>query len=155
MSTEAPAAVRKSVTVEATPERAWEVFTERIGAWWPLATFRIRADVETAVLEPREGGRIYERQAGGEEVEWGTVLAYEPPERVLLSWHPRSDWSYDPDPARASEVGFVAEAEDRTRVELEHRHIERHEDPEGVARGVDSPNGWAMILTSFAEGAAG
>lgn len=149
--------VTRTVTVRTTREHAFAVFTERFATWWPAGHHIGEADLADAVIEPRAGGRWYEKGVDGSECDWGTVLAYEPPERVLLSWHLQSDWSYDPDPARASEVEvrFVAEAEDRTRVELEHRHIERHEDPDGVARGVDSPNGWAMILTSFAEGAAG
>jgi uncharacterized protein YndB with AHSA1/START domain len=109
-----------------------------------------------AVIEPKAGGRWYERGTDGVECDWGQVLAYEPPARVLLSWHLQGDWSYDPDPARASEVEvrFVAEAPDVTRVELEHRHIERHADPEQVRAGIDSPGGWVGILAGYAEAVA-
>ena len=142
MSTEAPAAVRKSVTVEATPERAWEVFTERIGAWWPLATFRIRADVETAVLEPRGGGRVYELAAGGEEADWGRVLAYEPPHRLVFSWDIT-------EPATEVEVRFSA-VDGGTLVELEHRGWESLGPDAETERATYDP-GWTYVLGCYEE----
>jgi uncharacterized protein YndB with AHSA1/START domain len=146
-------AVTKMVTVQATRERAFAVFTEEFFTWWPASHHIGDAELADAVIEPRTGGRWYERGTDGNECDWGRVLAYDPPARVLLSWHLQADWSYDPDPARASEVEvrFIAEAPDRTRVELEHRHIERHADPEGVRGGIDSPGGWAGILVTYAE----
>lgn len=152
MRTDTNVRVTKTVTVPASAERAFTVFTERFGTWWPGHHIG-SAELAEAVIEPREGGRWFERGVDGSECDWGVVLAFEPPARILLSWHLQGDWTYHPDPARASEVEvrFVAEAPDRTRVELEHRHIERHDDPEAVRGGVDSPNGWPGILAGYAE----
>jgi uncharacterized protein YndB with AHSA1/START domain len=146
-------AVTKSVTVDAGRAHAFAVFTERFFTWWPSGHHIGEAELADAVIEPRTGGRWYERGVDGVECDWGRVLAYDPPARLLLSWHLQADWTYHPDPARASEVEvrFVEEAPGRTRVELEHRHIERHADPGRIVRGVDSPGGWAGILATYAE----
>ncbi|HEY0454517.1 SRPBCC family protein [Actinophytocola sp.] len=146
-------AVVRSVTVRAAREHAFTVFTERFFTWWPKGHHIGMAELADAVIEPHRGGRWYERGADGSECDWGRVLAWEPPGRVVLSWHLQADWSYDPNPAMASEieVRFIAEAPDRTRVDLEHRHIERHDKPEQVLRGIDSPGGWAGILAAYAE----
>jgi len=145
--------VTKSITVRAGRERAFTVFTERFVTWWPASHHIGAAELADAVIEPRAGGRWYERGVDGTECDWGTVLAYDPPDRVLLSWHLQGDWSYDPDPAKASdiEVRFIEEAADRTRVELAHRHIERHTGAAEVVIGVDSPGGWTGILAAYAE----
>jgi uncharacterized protein YndB with AHSA1/START domain len=145
--------VTKTVTVGAGRERAFTVFTERFFTWWPKSHHIGDADLADAVIEPREGGRWYERGVDGTECDWGQVLAWEPPARLVLSWHLQGDWHYDPDPARASEieVRFVEESSGSTRVELEHRHIERHDEPAEVRGGVDSPNGWTGILAAYAE----
>jgi len=149
-------AVNKSITVNAGRERAFAVFTENFFTWWPKSHHIGKADMADAVIEPKVGGRWYERGADGVECEWGVVLAYDPPARVVLSWHLQGDWGYDPDPARASEVEvqFIKETDDRTRVVLTHRHIERHTMPEKVAAGVDSPDGWGGILADYAEAVA-
>ena len=144
--------VTKSVTVRAARTRAFTVFTEKFFTWWPASHHIGDAELADAVIEPAVGGRWYERGADGVECEWGRVLVYEPPGRLVLSWHLQGDWTYDPDPAKASEVEvrFVEEEPGTTRVELAHRHIERHDVPDDVARGVGSPNGWAGILESYA-----
>ena len=149
-------AVTKTITVRASQEHAFTVFTERFFAWWPKGHHIGDADLADAVIEPREGGRWYERGVDGAECDWGRVLAWEPPGRLLLSWHLQGDWTYRPDEAKASEieVRFVAEAPDRTRVELEHRHIERHDEADDVRSGVDGPGGWTGILAAYAEAAA-
>ena len=148
--------VTKSITVNAGRERAFAVFTEKFFTWWPKSHHIGDAELADAIMEPRAGGRWYERGTDGVECDWGEVLAYEPPARVVLSWHLQGDWSYDPDPAKASEieVRFVEEADNRTRVELVHRHIERHDMPEKVAAGVDAPGGWGGILADYAEAAS-
>jgi uncharacterized protein YndB with AHSA1/START domain len=148
--------VTKSVTVNAGRDRAFSVFTAKFFTWWPASHHIGAAEMADAVIEPHEGGRWYERGVDGVECEWGRVLVYEPPNRVVLSWHLQGDWSYDPDPAKASEVEvrFVEEAPDRTRVELTHRHLDRHDEQEKVRVGVDSPNGWVGILAAYAEAAA-
>jgi uncharacterized protein YndB with AHSA1/START domain len=145
--------VTKSVTVHAPRTRAFAVFTERFFTWWPKSHHIGDAELADAVIEPEVGGRWYERGVDGVECDWGRVLAFDPPDRLVLSWHLQGDWTYDPDPAKASEieVRFVEDEPGTTRVELSHRHIERHDVPEDVVRGVDSPSGWAGILTSFAE----
>ncbi|TDV55294.1 SRPBCC family protein [Actinophytocola oryzae] len=148
--------VTKTVTVDAGRERAFAVFTERFATWWPKSHHIGAADLADAVIEPKVGGRWYERGVDGTECDWGVVLAYDPPARVVLSWHLQGDWSYDPDPARASEieVTFTEEADGCTRVELVHRHIERHRGADDVVSGVDSPGGWTGILTDYAEAAS-
>jgi uncharacterized protein YndB with AHSA1/START domain len=149
-------AVTKSIIVNAGQERAFTVFTEKFFTWWPKGHHIGDAELAAAIIEPKVGGRWYERGTDGVECDWGEVLAYEPPARVVLSWHLQGDWSYDPDSAKASEieVRFIREADDRTRVELVHRHIERHDMADKVVTGVDSPDGWNGILASYAEAVA-
>lgn len=146
-------AVRKTVTVRASRERAFVVFTEQFGTWWPAEHHLSDTDLAGAFIEPKVGGRFYERAVDGSECDWGKVLAYDPPERVVLSWGLQGDWKYNPDPAKASEieVRFIAEGPNQTRVELEHRHIERHDLAERVVEGIDSPDGWSGILLRYAE----
>jgi uncharacterized protein YndB with AHSA1/START domain len=144
--------VTKSITVRAGRTRAFAVFTEKFFTWWPASHHIGTAELADAVIEPRAGGRWYERGTDGVECDWGQVLAYEPPDRIVLSWHLQGDWTYDPDPARASEVEvrFVEEEPGSTRVELTHRHIERHHVPDDVVRGVGGAGGWAGILETYA-----
>jgi uncharacterized protein YndB with AHSA1/START domain len=145
--------VRHEIVVAAPAERAFEVFTTRLDAIKPREHNLLDAELEATVFERREGGRIYDRAVDGSECEWATVLAYEPPERVVFSWNIDPRWQLEADPARRSEVEvrFVAETPDRTRVELEHRHLDRHGDGwEGVRDGVDSPGGWPLYLERFA-----
>jgi uncharacterized protein YndB with AHSA1/START domain len=148
-------AVTKTVTVEVPVERAFEVFTGRMAAWWPLATHHIgEQDAETAVMEPRAGGRWFERAADGTECEWGRVLAWEPPNRVVLAWHLNGHWQYDPDEEHSSEIDvrFTADGPGRTLVELEHRALERHgADAETIREAVSSDGGWNGLLALFKE----
>lgn len=157
MSTDTkPLVVTKTITVNASAQRAFAVFTEKFFTWWPKSHHIGTADLADAVIEPRVGGRWYERGTDGVECDWGVVLAYEPPNRVVLSWHLQGDWGYDPDPAKASEVEvtFVAESDSRTTVELTHRHIDRHTEPEKVATGVSGPGGWPGILDDYVAAVA-
>jgi uncharacterized protein YndB with AHSA1/START domain len=142
-------AVRQTIVVDASPERAFQVFTEEIGTWWPLDDVHSRLeDAETAMIEPRKGGRVYERGASGEEASWGEVLEWEPPTRLVLLWKPNDS----PYPPTEVEVRFTAEGE-RTRVELEHRGWERLGDDAGKAR--DSyEKGWPPVLARFEEAVA-
>ena len=147
-----PAPVRKSVSVKATPERAFEVFTARFDAWWPRTHSIGGSPLKEAVLEPRQGGRWYGRLENGAEADWGDVIAWEPPRRVLLAWRIGADWTYDPDLFTEVEVTFTPEADGATRVELEHRHLERMgEAGEGMRAQFDSDGGWGMLLKLFAE----
>jgi uncharacterized protein YndB with AHSA1/START domain len=146
--------VRESVVVNATAERAFKVFTEEMASWWPKDHHILEGELAEMVVEPRVGGRIYDRGTDGSECQWARVLAYEPPERFVFSWDISLDWKIEHDLDRTSEVEirFVPETGDRTRVELEHRHIDRHGDGwEGMRDAVGSPNGWLVGLRSFAE----
>ena len=145
--------VRRTVTVGAGVERAFTVFTEQFGTWWPREYSIGAADMADFVIEPKVGGRWYEVGVDGTECDTGTVTAYEPPDRIVIAWHLDGNWRYDPDPAHASEfeVRFIPEDEDQTRVELEHRHFERQgESAEAVRGAVDSPTGWDYCLAAFA-----
>ena len=105
MTEQATLTARRSITVEATPERAFAVFTAGFQSWWPIASHHIgEQDAVAVILEPRTGGRWFERAADGTECEWGSVIACEPPSRLLLAWHLTPEWVYDPDPANATEV---------------------------------------------------
>jgi len=149
--------VKRTVRVNAPVEKAFQVFTGRIGAWWPAAHHIGAAPLADVVMEPRAGGRWYEKGTDGKECDWGRVLVWEPPHRIVLAWGLQPDWTYSPDAARASEVSveFFAEGAAATRVELEHRLLERHgADYEKLRAGVDSPDGWPGILARYAETAA-
>ena len=123
--------LRKVVSVQAPPEVAWRVFTEKMGTWWPLATHKIgKAKAVDAMIEPRVGGRWFERANDGSTCDWGRVLVWEPPSRIVLSWEISADWKHDPNLKTEVEVRFIAEGENRTRVELEHRGL----DPYGARR---------------------
>ncbi|HZU51755.1 MAG TPA: SRPBCC family protein, partial [Sphingomicrobium sp.] len=115
-----PAPVRKSVFVAASPDQAFDVFANHIGRWWPKSHKISHADLERPVIEPRAGGRWYERAVDGTECEVGKVLAYAPPHRLLLAWQLRSDWTFDPELITEVEVTFTPEGKG-TRVDLEHR----------------------------------
>lgn len=146
-------AVRRTITVAATTERSFQVFTEQFGTWWPKEYSIGEAEQADFILEPKVGGRWYEVGVDGSECDTGRVLAYEPPGRVVLAWHLDGEWKYDPDPEHASEVEvrFIADGEGRTRVELEHRGFDRHgAGAPAVFGAVDSPGGWDYCLAGFA-----
>ena len=155
MSTQAQdTSVRTSIVVEAPLERAFTVFTEGFGRFKPPEHNLLAVEIAETVFEPRVGGHLYDRGVDGSECRWGRVLAYEPPNRVLISWDITPQWQLETDLEKASEVEvrFYAEAPDRTRVELEHRHLERHgEGWEGEREAVASPGGWPLYLERFAE----
>lgn len=147
--------LKKSVVVAAPAHVAWRVFTERMGTWWPLVSHKIGAtkavDVE---LEPKVGGRWFERGDDGSTCTWGHVVAWEPTTRLVLSWEISADWQHDPELQTEVEVRFVPDG-DSTRVELEHRHLERYGQRAQEMRGVfDSDGGWTGLLAAFAKQAA-
>lgn len=149
-----PAVVR-SITVNASIEHAFHTFTAGLGSWWP-ATYHIgKVDLADAVLEPRTGGRWYERGTDGSECEWGTVLAWEPPHRLVVTWQIDGTWQYDPDPAHASEieVRFTADGPERTTVSLEHRHLDRLPQATELMGAIGGEGGWTHILAGFAGAA--
>jgi uncharacterized protein YndB with AHSA1/START domain len=126
-----------------------------MGTWWPLATHKIgKGKAVDAVIEPRGGGRWYERGDDGSTCDWGRVLSWEPHSRLVLSWDISSDWEHDPTLKTEVEVRFIAEGDDRTRVELEHRHLERFGTEREKMRGIfDGDGGWGSLLASFARAA--
>ena len=159
MSTEAAeTSIRTSIVVEAPIERAFSVFTEDFGGFKPPEHNMLGVEIAETVFEPRVGGSVYDRGVDGSECRWARVLAYEPPNRVLLSWDISPHWQIETDLEKTSEVEvrFIAETPHRTRVELEHRHLERHGDGwEGVREGVRGNEGWPLYLERFAELANG
>ena len=146
--------IRTDIVVEAPQERAFRVFVERFDEIKPRDHSLLDAELAESIFEPEAGGRVYDRGVDGSECQWGRVLAYEPPERIVFSWDISPRWELETDLQRTSEVEvrFVAEAPERTRLELEHRHLERHgEGWEGLGESVASDQGWALYLARFAE----
>jgi uncharacterized protein YndB with AHSA1/START domain len=146
--------VEHQVVVNAPIERAFAVFTERFGDFKPREHNLLGVPIAETVFEPRVGGHIYDRGVDGSECRWARILAYEPPHRVLFSWDIGPTWQLQADPSRASEVEvrFTAETGDRTRVDLEHRHLDRHGDGwQSVADGVDGEAGWPLYLERYAH----
>jgi uncharacterized protein YndB with AHSA1/START domain len=153
MSTHAQAtSIRTEIVVEAPIERAFQVFVEQFDRIKPREHNMLGTDIAETVFEPRAGGHIYDRGVDGSECRWARVLAYDPPERVVFTWDISPRWQLEPDPERSSEVEvrFLAEAGDRTRVELEHRNLDRHgEGWEGLREGVAGPDGWPLYLQRY------
>ena len=155
MTTQAhEAAVRKQIVVEAPIERAFSAFTEDFDSIKPREHNLLAVEIAETVFEPGEGGRIYDRGVDGSECQWARVLAYEPPNRVVFSWDINPQWQIESDLGKTSEVEvrFISETPERTRVELEHRNLDRHgEGWEGARDGVGSEGGWPLYLKRFAE----
>jgi uncharacterized protein YndB with AHSA1/START domain len=147
-------ALHHEIVVEAPLDRAFRVFTEQFDRIKPREHNLLGVDIAETVLEPRAGGSIYDRGVDGSECHWATVLAFEPPDRIVFSWNIDGRWQIEPDPERRSEVEvrFIAETPARTRVELDHRHLDRHGDGwEGARDGAGSPDGWPLYLRRYAE----
>lgn len=145
-----------AVTVDVPVERAFRVFTDSFNTWWPAEYHIGQADVEQAILEPREGGRWYERGVDGSECDWGRVLVWQPPHRLVVTWQINGRWQFDPDPEHASEieVRFTADGPEQTKVELEHRHLDRLVEGPALRDGITGGGGWGAILELFAKAAA-
>jgi len=147
------AVVRRQIVVEAPPEKAFEVFTSRFGDFKPPEHNLLAAPIAETVFEPRVGGNIYDRGTDGSECRWARVLVYEPPTRVVFSWDIGPTWQVETEPESTSEVEvtFIAEGPQRTRVELEHRNLDRHGPGwEAVAGGVGADDGWPLYLDRYA-----
>jgi uncharacterized protein YndB with AHSA1/START domain len=145
---------RASVTVNAPPEKAFEVFTSGIGSWWPRSHHLGDAELTTVVIEPRAGGRWYERTADGAECDWGEVLEWQPPQRLVLSWRIGTTWQLEDDPSRASvvEIGFAPDGAGSTTVTLVHTRLDRHGDDWPAMRdSVAGSGGWPAVLQAYAD----
>jgi len=145
--------VRKEIVVDAPIERAFTVFTDRFGDFKPPEHNLLRAPITETVFEPRVGGGIVDRAEDGSECRWARILAFDPPDRVVFSWDISPRWAIEADQSRTSEVEvrFYAESPSRTRVELEHRNLDRHGPGwESVAGSVDGPEGWPLYLDRYA-----
>ena len=155
MTTQAQAtSVRTQIVVDAPLERAFRVFVEDFDRIKPRDHNLLEAEIAETVFEPRAGGHIYDRAVDGSECRWARVLAYEPPDRLVFSWDISPQWQLETDPERFSEVEvrFVAETPESTRVELEHRNLDRHGDNwEGLREGVSSSEGWPLYLQRYAD----
>ena len=149
------APVRKTVRVNADAARAFDVFTAGFTRWWPRSHHIAKVAMKDAVLEPRVGGRWYERGEDGSECEWGKVLVWEPPARVVLGWQINNAFEYDPTTMSEVEIRFIAESAAVTVVELEHRNIDRlGADAEEFRKKVDGPNGWGALIQLYAAAVA-
>jgi uncharacterized protein YndB with AHSA1/START domain len=155
MSTQASGtAVHASVVVEAPIDRAFSVFTHGFGSFKPREHNLLEVEIAETVFEAHVGGHIYDRGVDGSECRWARVLIYEPPNRVVFSWDISPQWQIETDLERTSdvEVRFIAEASERTRVELEHRNLDRHGNGwEAERDGVGGEQGWPLYLERFAE----
>ncbi len=151
-----PAPIRKSLLVKAPQERAFEVFTAGMGRWWVKSnTILTTTPQKTVVVEPRVGGRWYEIGEDGTTAEWGTVLVWSPPSRLVLTWQVDGEWQFNPSVRTEVEVRFIADGPDATRVELEHRKLETFGDAAETLREVfDAPEGWTGTLAACAAAIA-
>jgi uncharacterized protein YndB with AHSA1/START domain len=153
MTQTAAQVVRRQIVVNAPVEEAFATFTARFGDFKPPEHNLLAAPIAETVFEPRVGGHIYDRATDGTECRWARVLAYEPPQRVVFSWDIGPTWQVETEPDNTSEVEvrFIAEDPHRTRVELEHRNLDRHGPGwEAVRDGVAHDQGWPLYLDRYA-----
>jgi len=157
MSTAAPIPpINGKVVVAAPIETAFRVFTGSFTTWWPPAYHIGQADLAEVILEPHEGGRWYERGVDGSECDWGRVLAWEPPDRLVFTWQINGQWQFDPDPGHASEieVRFTADGPGQTTVEVEQRYFERLVGGQAINDAINGGGGWALLLDGYAKAVA-
>jgi uncharacterized protein YndB with AHSA1/START domain len=150
----AETSISTSVEVEVPIDRAFRVFTEEFDRIKPRDHNLLEVDIAESVFEPRAGGRVFDRGVDGSECQWARVLAYEPPDRIVFSWDINPQWQIETDLEKTSEVEvrFTADGPERTRVELEHRHLDRHGDGwDGMRAGVEGDDGWPLYLQRYAE----
>ncbi len=146
--------VRKSIAVRASVSQAFEIFTTDFDSWWPRSHHIGSAPMSKAIIENRLGGRCYSEQIDGTECDWGTLLAWEPPHRLVIAWQIGGDWKYEPDLDKSSEVEirFSAQQDGRTLVSLEHRYLDRAGPAASAMRAaLESPSGWGGMLQLFAN----
>ena len=147
--------INGKITVSVPVEQAFRVFTSSFDSWWPREYHFGQAEMAEAILEPGEGGRWYERGTDGTERDWGRVLVWEPPQRLVVTWQTNGLYQYDPDPAHASEIDvrFTADGPEQTVVELEHRYLDRLASGDSIHGMIQSGGGWIAILELFAKAA--
>jgi uncharacterized protein YndB with AHSA1/START domain len=145
-----------TVTVGVPIEKAFRVFTDSFNTWWPHEYHIGQADIAEVILEPREGGRWYERGVDGSECDWGRVLAWEPPHRLVFTWQINGQWQFDPDPGHASEieVRFTADGPGQTTVDVEHRHFDRLDGGQAIHGAITGGGGWTLLLDGYARAVA-
>jgi DNA-binding transcriptional ArsR family regulator/uncharacterized protein YndB with AHSA1/START domain len=157
MTSSTQTAFRSTMTVAAPIERAFHVFTAGFDSWWPHAHHVGSGEIAEVVMEGGVGGRWFERGADGSETDWGRVLEWDPPVHISLAWHLSADWTYDPDPAKASRVNvrFTAVGERSTRVDFEHGDLDRYGDAaRKLIDEISDDDGWPMLLGRYAAAAA-
>jgi uncharacterized protein YndB with AHSA1/START domain len=142
------APVQKTLVVKSDVERAFTVFTRRMGSWWPRSHSTASSPPVDVIVEPRTGGRWYERGEDGSESEWGKVLQWEPPARVVLAWQLDGTWKYNPACVTEVEINFTGLGAQQTRIDLEHRHLERLGDNAPAVRELLN-SGWGGILELY------
>jgi hypothetical protein len=146
--------VRKTVTVRASQEHAFRVFTEGFDTWWPREHHIGKSPMRKAVIEGYVGGRMFSEQEDGSECAWGSVTVWDPPHRFVFAWLINAEWQFDPDVAKTSEieVRFVPERDGTVRVELEHRNFERMGEGGATMRtGVDAERGWSFLMQLYRD----
>ncbi|HEY1919940.1 MAG TPA: SRPBCC family protein [Streptosporangiaceae bacterium] len=146
-------AIHGKITVDVPVEHAFKTFTSSFDSWWPREFHIGQADIAEAVIEPKEGGRWYERGVDGSECDWGRVLVWEPPHRLVITWQINGQWQFDPDPARASEVEvlFSADGPQQTTVQLTHQYFDRLEGGQTIRNAIRDEGSWSELLERFAE----
>jgi uncharacterized protein YndB with AHSA1/START domain len=151
------ATVRKSVVVKASQARAFKVFTEGFDTWWPR-THHIggpnAAPVKKFVIEPKQGGRCYSEHADGSQCPWGSLLVWDPPSRFVMSWQITENWQFETDLAKSSEVevSFTTLGDGTVRVDLEHRHFDRHgAGGDTIRKAVSAGGGWPELMELYAK----
>jgi len=150
----ATAPVLKSISVRASAERAFRIFTDEFDSWWPRTHHIGKSPMKKAVIESRLGGRCFTEQEDGTACDWGKIVSWEPPVRFVMAWLIDGQWQFQPDAGSASEVEvrFTPQADGTTRVDLEHRAFERMgESGMNMRMMVDSPGGWSSTLAAYAE----
>jgi uncharacterized protein YndB with AHSA1/START domain len=154
-TTPAVPALYGKATVGLPADKAFSFFADSFGRWWPADYHIGQADMADAILEAGVGGRWYERGVDGSECDWGRVLVWEPPHRLVVTWQINGQWQFDPDPEHASEieVRFVADGPERTTVELEHRHLDRLVAGQAIRDMIGQGGGWVAILELFGKAA--
>jgi uncharacterized protein YndB with AHSA1/START domain len=150
-----PTPIRRTLRVRAIQEKAFDVFVADMGSWWLKSHSLLASPQKDVVIEPRTGGRWYEVGEDGSEKEWGRVLGWERPERIVLAWQLNADWTYDPGFETTVEVRFTPDG-DQTVVDFEHRDLERFGDRAAEIRGgyeSGMDGGWGELLNGYQRAA--